>query len=109
MKEGQAGIATEIESKPVVKANRLGRWSLAGALLAWMLFVLSAFVPLSVSWVLGSVSGVVAAAAFVSGLVSLRRAPRGASTAALVFSGVLVVIFLLVIIGVNMLKSLPAA
>lgn len=98
----------EAAPKQVASPNRLGRWSLAGALLAWVLFVLSAFVPLSASWVLGSASGVVAAVSFLSGLVSLRRRPRMASTAALVFSGVLVLIFALVIVGVNLLKSLPA-
>lgn len=109
MKADGPEVAPGVEPKPTVRPNRLGRWALAGAILAWVLFVLSAFVPLSVSWVLGSVSGVVAGVAFAAGLVSLRRPPRGISTAALVFSGALVVIFLIVIVGVNMLKSLPAA
>lgn len=97
------------EAAPAPRRNKLARWALCLALVAWVLFVVSAFVPLKASWVLGSASGVIAAVAFLLGLVSLRRAPRGLSTAALVFSGVIVIIFVLVIIGVNMLKSIPAA
>lgn len=103
----QPETATAKQSRP--RRNTMARWALALALTAWVLFALSAFVPLSASWVLGSASGIVALAAFILGLVSLRRAPRGISTAALVFSGVIVLIFILVIIGVKMLQAIPAA
>lgn len=89
--------------------NKLGRWAFVVALAAWALFIVSGFLPYDASLACGAASGVTAAVAFVMGLVSLRRSPRGASTAALVFSGVIVIIFVIVIIGVDMLKSIPAA
>ena len=78
------------------------------ALAAWVMFIVSGFLPYDASIACGGASGVTAAIAFVMGLVSLRRSPRGMSTAALVFSGVIVIIFAIVIIGVNVLKSVPA-
>lgn len=94
---------------PLRHKNKLGRWAFVVALAAWVLFIISGFLPYDASLACGGVSGVTAGIAFVMGLVSLRRRPRGASTAALVFSGVIVIIFVIVILGVNMLKSIPSA
>lgn len=94
---------------PRRRPNKLGRWAFVVALAAWALFIISGFLPYDASLACGAASGVTAAVAFVMGLVSLRRSPRGASTAALVFSGVIVIIFVIVIIGVDMLKSIPSA
>lgn len=101
------GPAT-VEQPAPRRRNKLGRWAFVVALAAWVMFIVSGFLPYDASIACGGASGVTAAIAFVMGLVSLRRSPRGMSTAALVFSGVIVIIFAIVIIGVNVLKSVPA-
>lgn len=105
----QQSVPEESIGSPRRCKNKLGRWAFVVALAAWVLFIISGFLPYDASLACGGASGVTAAIAFVMGLVSLRRGPRGASTAALVFSGVIVVIFVIVILGVNMLKSIPSA
>ncbi len=107
--EDQPLQAAEQPAETPRRPNKLGRWAFAVALAAWALFIISGFLPYDASLACGAASGVTAAVAFVMGLVSLRRSPRGASTAALVFSGVIVIIFVIVIIGVDMLKSIPSA
>lgn len=75
--------------------NKLGRVALWVAIAAWVVFILSGFLPYSASLASGAFSVIIAAVAFVMGLVSLRRKPRTASIASLVHSGVILVIFIL--------------
>lgn len=80
------------EPRPTNKLARVALWM---AIVAWVVFILSCFLPYSASLVSGALSVIIAAVAFVMGLVSLRRKPRTASTASLVHSGVILVIFAL--------------
>ncbi len=67
-----------------------------GAMLAELLFLLSAFVPYKVSLVFSGISALLALASVVVGCIALRRRPRNLAVAALVFAGVLVIIYLIV-------------
>lgn len=103
------GVKESQRSETARPVNKLGRVALWISIAAWVSFVLGVFLPYRASIASGIASVAIASVAFVSGLVSLRRSPRGASTAALVFSGVIVVMFVIVVIGIDMLKSIPAA
>lgn len=75
--------------------NKLARVALWMAIVAWVVFIISGFLPHRASLASGALSVIIAAVAFVMGLVSLRRKPRTASVASLVHSGVILVIFAL--------------
>lgn len=79
-------------------ANKLGRVALWVAIVAWVVFIISAFLPYRASLASGALSVIIAAVAFVMGLVSLRRKPRTASIASLVHSGVILIIFILALV-----------
>lgn len=92
---------------PKVKAiNPTARLAFGGAMLAELLFLLSAFVPYKVSLVLSGISALLALASMVVGFIALRRRPRDLAVAALVFAGVLVIIYLIVAALIIMLPSL---
>ncbi|MDE6320819.1 MAG: hypothetical protein K2L93_00815 [Muribaculaceae bacterium] len=76
--------------------NHTARIAFAGAMVAELLFLLSAFVPYKVSLVFSGISALLALASVVLGCVALRRRPRNLAVAALVFAGVLVIIYLIV-------------
>ncbi len=88
------------------KPNRLARWAFGLALASWMIFIVSAFLPLAASWWFGPLAGLIALVAFVMGLVSLRKPPRNLATGALVFSGVIIIIFVIIFIVAHMIKNL---
>lgn len=83
--------------KPEVKQiNKRARWAFGGAMLAELLFLLSAFVPYTLSLVCSGISALLAIASMVMGFMALRRRPRDLAVAAIVFSGVLVIIYIIV-------------
>ncbi|MCC8037661.1 MAG: hypothetical protein LIP02_05955 [Bacteroidales bacterium] len=88
------------------KPNKLARWAFGLALASWVIFILSAFLPLAASWWFGPLAGLIALVAFVMGLVSLRKPPRNLATGALVFSGVIIIIFVIIFIVAHMIKNL---
>lgn len=73
----QQSVPEESIGSPRRCKNKLGRWAFVVALAAWVLFIISGFLPYDASLACGGASGVTAAIAFVMGLVSLRRSPRG--------------------------------
>lgn len=86
--------------------NPTARLAFGGAMLAELLFILSAVVPYKVSLVLSGISAVLALVSVVVGLIALRRRPRNLAVAALVFAGVLVIIYLIVAALIFMLPDL---
>ncbi|MCD8394663.1 MAG: hypothetical protein LUC85_07510 [Bacteroidales bacterium] len=116
----EAKEAVEELAKEHRKPNKLARWAFGLALASWALFILSAFLPLAswalfilsaflplaASWWFGPLAGLIALVAFVMGLVSLRKPPRNLATGALVFSGVIIIIFVIIFIVAHMIKNL---
>ncbi|MCC8175659.1 MAG: hypothetical protein LIO91_04430 [Bacteroidales bacterium] len=102
----EAKEAVEELAKERRKPNKLARWAFGLALVSWALFILSAFLPLAASWWFGPLAGLIALVAFVMGLVSLRKPPRNLATGALVFSGVIIIIFVIIFIVAHMIKNL---
>lgn len=86
--------------------NHLARWAFGGAMLAELLFLLSAFVPYIMSLICSGISALLAIASMVVGFTALRRRPRDLAVAALVFSGVLVIIYIIVTVLFLMLPEL---
>ncbi len=97
----QTPQAAPCQAKP---HNPLSGKAMILALLSWAAFIASAFTPISLSWKLGAASGVLALIGFILALVSLKWRPKGLSTAAAVFSGVLVLMYVIVIVGIKMLQ-----
>ncbi len=104
-----AAAVEKVAANPAVrKVNRLARWAFVVSVLAWVCLLGSAGVETTaVSNVLMSGSVLLSVVGFVMGLISLRRSPRGFSTGALVFSGVIVLIVLLTLFGFKLLSELP--
>ncbi len=94
-------------TEPKVKViNTRARWAFGGAMLAELLFLLSAFVPYAASLVFSGLSALLAIASMVIGIIAMRRRPRNLAVAALVFSGVLIIIYLIVAVLLIMLPQL---
>lgn len=88
------------DAQPEAKQiNRRARLAFAGALLAELMFLLSALVPWGVSVVLSGISALLALGSMVTGFMALRQHPRNLAVAALVLSGVLIIIYLIVTIA----------
>lgn len=104
--ESAAAEATTPQSpKPLRVVNRRARLAFAGAMVAELFFILSALVPYGISLVLSSISALLAVAALIVGFTALRKRPRNLAVAAIVFSGVLVIIYAIM---AALLISLPA-
>jgi len=85
--------ATPQPTTAVRVVNRRARLAFAGAMVAELFFILSALVPYGISLVLSSISAILAVAALIVGFTALRKRPRNLAVAAIVFSGVLVIIY----------------
>lgn len=78
--------------------NHRARLAFGMALIAELLFLISAMVPAVVSLVMSCLSALLAIASLVVGIMALRRHPRNLAVAAIVLSGVLIIIFVIVAI-----------
>ncbi len=98
--------ATPQAPTPVRVVNRRARLAFAGAMVAELFFILSALVPYGISLVLSSISALLAVAALIVGFTALRKRPRNLAVAAIVFSGVLVIIYAIMAVLLITLPSL---
>lgn len=98
--------ATPQSPTPVRVVNRCARLAFAGAMVAELFFILSAMVPYGISLALSSISALLAVAALIVGFTALRKRPRNLAVAAIVFSGVLVIIYAIMAVLLITLPSL---
>ncbi len=117
MEEEKANITPSVDAETVEKVaanpevrkvNRLARLAFFVSVLAWVCLFGSAGVEATaVSNVLMGGAVLLSVVGFVMGFISLWRSPRGFSTGALVFSGVIVLIVVLTLFGFKLLSELP--